>query len=60
MGWVLQMALRPVTAQGFVVLPKRWIVERTFTSIALHHRHARDYERTPETSEMMIYIAMIS
>ena len=29
-GWILQTVLRPVRAQGFVVLPKRWIVERTF------------------------------
>jgi putative transposase len=58
-GWVLQTVLRPVWAKGFVVLPKRWIVERTFAWIARHRRHARDYERNPETSEAMIYIAMI-
>ena len=59
-GWMLQTVLRPVRAKGFVVLPKRWIVERTFAWIARHRRHARDYERNPETSEAMIYIAMIS
>jgi len=59
-GWVLQTILRPVRARGFVVLPKRWIVERTFAWIARHRRHARDYERKPATSEAMIYIAMIS
>ena len=32
-GWILQTVLRPVHAQGFVVLPKRWIVERTFAWI---------------------------
>ena len=58
-GWVLQTVLRPVRAKGFVVLPKRWIVERTFAWIARHRRHARDYERNPETSEAMIYVAMI-
>ena len=58
-GWVLQTVLRPVRAKGFVVLPKRWIVERTFAWIARHRRHARDYERKPETSEAMIYVAMI-
>ena len=57
---MLQTVLRPVKAKGFVVLPKRWIVERTFAWIARHRRHARDYERNPETSEAMIYIAMIS
>ena len=58
-GWVLQTVLRPVEAKGFVVLPKRWIVERTFAWLARHRRHARDYERNPETSEAMIYITMI-
>jgi putative transposase len=59
-GWLLQTVLRPVAAQGFVVLPKRWTVERTFAWIIRHRRHSKDYERNPETSEAMIYIAMIS
>ncbi len=58
-GWILQTVLRPVDAKGFVVLPKRWIVERTFSWIARHRRHARDYERKTATSEAMIYITMI-
>lgn len=58
-GWVLQTVLRPAGAKGFVVLPKRWIVERTFAWLARFRRHARDYERTTESSEAMIYIAMI-
>jgi putative transposase len=52
--------LRPVTAKGFVVLPKRWIVERTFAWLTRHRRHSKDYERNTETSEAMIYITMIS
>jgi putative transposase len=58
-GWVLQTVLRPVAAKGFVILPKRWIVERTFAWIVRHRRHSKDYERNPETSEAMIYVAMI-
>jgi putative transposase len=58
-GWVLQTVLRPVKAKGFIVLPKRWIVERTFAWLARHRRHAKDYERNTETSETMIYITMI-
>jgi putative transposase len=58
--WVLQTVLRPVGAKEFVVLPKRWIVERTFAWIARYRRHSKDYERNPETSEAMIYIAMIN
>jgi putative transposase len=59
-GWMLQTVLRPVGVKGFVVLPKRWIVERTFAWISRYRRHSKDYERNPETSEAMIYIAMIS
>jgi putative transposase len=59
-GWVLQTVLRPVGVTGFVALPKRWIVERTFAWIARYRRHSKDYERNPETSEAMIYIAMIN
>lgn len=59
-GWLLQTVLRPVATKGFVVLPKRWIVERTFAWIARYRRHSKDYERKPEISEAMIYIAMIN
>jgi putative transposase len=59
-GWVLQTVLRPVHAKGFIVLPKRWIVERTFAWLTRYRRNSRDYERNPETSEAIIYITMIS
>jgi putative transposase len=59
-GWVLQTVLRPVEAKGFVVLPKRWIVERTFAWLVRCRRHSKDYERTTESSEAMIYISMIA
>jgi putative transposase len=59
-GWVLQTVLRHVTAKSFVVLSKRWIVERTLSWPARHRRHAKDYERNTDTSETMIYITMIS
>jgi putative transposase len=45
--------------QGFVILPKRWLVERSLAWIARHRRHSKDYERNPKTSETMIHIAMI-
>jgi putative transposase len=44
---------------GFVVQPKRWIVERTFAWLGSHRRLSKDYEALPATSEAMIYIAMI-
>ncbi len=58
--WVLQTVLRPVGLKGFVVLPKRWIVERTFAWLARYRRHSKDYEKTTASSESMIYISMIA
>jgi putative transposase len=59
-GWILQTVLRPVGLKGFVVLPKRWIVERTFAWLSRCRRHSKDYERNPETSEAMVLITMIN
>jgi putative transposase len=59
-GWLLQTVLRPAEAAGFIVLPKRWIVERTFAWLARCRRHSKDYERTTESSEAMIYLTMIA
>jgi putative transposase len=59
-GWVLQTVLRPVGVKGFVVLPKRWIVERTFAWLARYRRHSKDYEKTTASSEALTYIAMIA
>jgi putative transposase len=60
LGCFLQTVLRPVRAKGFVVLPKRWIVERTFGWISRCRRHSKDYERNPATSEAMVLITMIN
>jgi putative transposase len=40
-GWLLQTILRPVNVKGFVVLPKRWIVERTFAWLGRYRRHSK-------------------
>ncbi len=45
-------------APGFCVLPRRWVVERTFAWLGYAWRLSKDYERLPETSEAMIYGAM--
>jgi len=58
-GWILQTILRPVGLGRFVVLPKRWIVERTFSWITCWRRFSKDYERHPDNSETLIYIRMI-
>ena len=59
-GWVLQTVLRPIDVQGFVVLPKRWIVERTFAWLGRYRRHSKDYEKTTASSEAITYLAMIN
>lgn len=43
---------------GFHVLPRRWVVERTFAWLARNRRLAKDYEALPETEEAWIYLAM--
>ena len=44
--------------RGFQVLPRRWVVERTFSWIDHNRRMSKDYERLAETSEAFIYLAM--
>jgi len=50
--------VRRVEQKGFHVLPRRWVVERTFGWLMQHRRLARDYEALPQRSETMIYWAM--
>jgi putative transposase len=57
--WVVQVVLRPEQIKGFVLLKKRWVVERTFGWLMGCRRLVRDYELLPETSETFIYLAMI-
>lgn len=48
----------PPAPSGFQVLPRRWVVERTFAWLGRHRRLAKDYEELPATSEAFIYLAM--
>jgi len=57
--WILEAVLRRDRDHGFCVLPKRWIVERTFGWMQWCRRLSKDYERLPHTSETFIYLAMI-
>jgi putative transposase len=52
-GWQKLMPPR-----GFVVLPRRWVVERTFSWLGQNRRMSKDYERLTATSEAFIYVAM--
>jgi putative transposase len=58
-GWVLEIVRRPESQVGFQVQPHRWIVERTFAWWGDYHRLNVDYEHLPESSENLIYRAMI-
>lgn len=58
-GWELQVIKRTDKTEGFKLLPKRWVVERTFAWLGRYRRLSKDYERLPETSEAMIQMAMI-
>ena len=59
-GWILDIVKRSGNAVGFVVLPKRWIVERTFPWIGRYRPMSKDYEALPESSEAMIYSTRIN
>jgi len=58
-GWRLEIVRRPDGAQGFVLLPKRWVVERTFSWLGRWRRLSRDYEHLSSSSECMVRVASI-
>jgi putative transposase len=57
--WDLEVVERTPGVRGFAVLPKRWIVERTFGWLSRNRRMSKDYERNVQTSETLIEVAMI-
>ena len=62
LGWRVEVIKRPeVNAQkqqGFILLPRRWVVERTFAWLDNYRRLSKDYEQLPQSSETMVYLAM--
>lgn len=56
-GIKLEVVMLPETAKGFVLLPKRWVVERSFAWLSRFRRLAKDYERLPETLAGLHFIA---
>jgi transposase len=57
--WTLQIIKRPAGAKGFVTLPRRWVVERTFAWLGRCRRLAKDFEGTIESAVAWITIASI-
>lgn len=58
--WVLEIVRRREDAQGFEVLPRRWVVERTLAWLGRYRRLSKDYEQLPQSSESMVLLAMIN
>jgi putative transposase len=58
-GYVIEVVSRPPGSKGFVKLPRRWVVERTFAWLGRYRRNSRDYEWHPHSSESMIRISSI-
>ena len=57
--WKIEIIKRSDIAKGFVVLPKRWVVERTLAWISRNRRLSRDFERYATTVTAFIRLAMI-
>jgi len=57
--WRMVIVHKLAEQQGFVVLPRRWVVERTFAWLCRNRRLSKDYEELNDTSEAWIYAAMI-
>lgn len=57
--WTIQIVKRSDTAKGFVLLPRRWVVERTFAWLNRNRRLAKDVEATIESAVTWLYIASV-
>jgi len=58
-GWTIEIIRRNATAKGFELLPRRWVVERTFAWLGRCRRPAKDWETTIESSTAWPYLASI-
>ena len=58
LGIDLEIVPKPVGQKGFAVLPRRWVVERTFAWTGRYRRLSKDYEYEIKSSQAMFYLAM--
>ncbi len=58
LDFVVEIVRRSDQATGFEVIPRRWVVERTFGWMIRRRRLVRDYEKRLDVSEAMIHVAM--
>jgi putative transposase len=56
-GIDLEIVQRPAAARGFVLLPRRWVVERSFAWLGRARRLSKEYEHHPDNTETVIYLA---
>jgi putative transposase len=57
--WELEIVSRPPDATGWVLLPKRWVVERTFAWLGRYRINSKEYERLNRSSESQVYLSSI-
>jgi putative transposase len=57
--WAVEIVGRPKWQQGFAVLPRRWVVERTFAWLGRCRRLSKDDEALPATHEAWVHLGMI-
>ncbi len=58
-GWLWQVVKRTDDTKGFVVLPRRWVVERSFAWLSFNRRLSKDYEKLTRNSEASLYASML-
>lgn len=58
-GWLWQVIKRTDDTKGFVVLPRRWVVERSFAWLSFNRRLSKDYEKLTRNSEAALYVSML-
>jgi putative transposase len=57
--WELEVVSRPPAHKGWVLLPRRWVVERTFAWLGRYRINSKEYERLTTSSESQIYVSSI-
>jgi transposase len=57
--WTIEIIKRSDAATGFVILPRRWVVERTFARLDRNRRLAKDFAATPESALARLFLASV-
>jgi len=60
LGWTIEVVKRSDTLKKFIVLPRRWVVERSFAWLSNYRIHSKDYYHNPRCSEASVYAASVN